>query len=184
MPFVLQPILQDEKVILVPLSKSDFEELYLAASDPLIWEQHPNPERYKRDVFETYFQGAIHSGGAFLIKEKLSGKIMGSSRFYDFSPETSRILIGYTFFARAYWGKNFNYAVKKLMLDHAFQFVDTVIFQIGANNIRSQRAIEKLGAIKVGEDSIAYIGETKNLNFVYQMNKSRWLDLQKNIPNI
>src|SRR5690606_34978637 len=103
---------------------------------------------WKKDVFQTFFEGALQSGGAFKILAKQSGSIIGSTRFYDYDEAEQSILIGYTFFAKSFWGKGNNKAVKQLMLDHAFQFVDKVILHIGAQNIRSQISIERIGAIK------------------------------------
>jgi RimJ/RimL family protein N-acetyltransferase len=178
MNFKLQPILENELVKLVPLKANNFESLYLVASDPLIWEQHPDKYRYKKDVFEKYFKGAMESGGAFLVLEKNSGEIIGSSRYYDFDNEKNSIAIGYTFLAKNYWGTTYNSAMKKLMLDHAFKFVETVIIHIGAKNIRSQKAIEKLGALKIGEIEMNYPGEDERLNFIYEMNKNKWTEIQ------
>jgi RimJ/RimL family protein N-acetyltransferase len=164
----LQPTnLVSEFVELVPLKQADFEELYAVASDPLIWEQHPNPDRYKKEVFEVYFKGAITSGGAFLIKDPSTNDILGCTRFYDFNETEKSVLIGYTFFARSCWGRGINHAVKHLMLDYAFQFVDKVIFHVGANNIRSQKAMEKLGAVNLGLEEVAYYGEATRTNIVY-----------------
>ena len=166
----LQPTnLVSELVELVPLKQADFEELYAVASDPLIWEQHPNPDRYKKEVFEVYFKGAIASGGAFLIMDASTNEILGCTRFYDFNETEKSVLIGYTFFARSCWGRGINHAVKHLMLDYAFQFVDKVIFHVGANNIRSQKAMEKLGAVNLGLEEVAYYGEATRTNFVYAM---------------
>lgn len=169
-----QPILENEFVKIRPLKQSDFEELYTVASDPLIWEQHPNPDRYKRAVFETFFKGAIESGGAFIIFDKQTNEVIGSSRYYDYDEKNKSILIGYTFFARNHWGGKYNSSVKQLMIQHAFQFVDTVIFHIGANNIRSQKAIERIGANKIGELEVEYYGEPSKLNFVYEIKKENW----------
>lgn len=167
----LQPTLSNDTLELVPLKESDFEALYAVASDPLIWEQHPNPDRYKKDVFQNYFKGAIESGGAFLTKDKLTGEIIGCTRFYDYFPDKSEVKIGYTFISRAYWGKQVNPQVKKLLLNYAFQFVDQVIFHVGALNMRSQKAMEKLGAIKIGEEEVTYYGEKPMVNFVYVIRK-------------
>ena len=135
----LQPQhLKNEWVELVPLNPNDFEALYEVANDPLIWEQHPNPDRYKREVFQIYFQGAIESGGAFLIKDSF-GQVIGCSRYCEYEPVHRRVKIGYTFFSRACWGKLFNRSAKRLMLEYAFQWVDEVIFHVGACNIRSQK---------------------------------------------
>ena len=170
----LQPVhLRNEWVQLCPLQSADLDRLYAVASDPLIWAQHPNPDRYQRPVFETYFKGAMESGGAFLILDA-TGEVIGSSRFYDHLPDMREVKIGYTFFARSRWGKPYNRNVKRLMLEHAFQSVDRVIFHVGAGNIRSQRAMEKIGAVKVGEEDVAYYGEATRRNVVYAMTKKEF----------
>ncbi len=169
-----QKILSDGLVTLVPLQNSDFERLYAVACDPLIWAQHPNKERYQREVFKTFFEGALASKGAYLIFDKQSGELIGSSRYYDADPETRSILIGYTFLARSHWGGRYNPAIKRLMIDHALSAFDSVIFHVGASNIRSQKAMEKLGAKKTGESGIAYYGEPSKLNVVYVIQKSDW----------
>jgi RimJ/RimL family protein N-acetyltransferase len=175
MDFNLQPThLYNDLAQLVPLQKEDFERLYAVAKDPLIWEQHPSKNRYQKEVFQNYFDGAIASGGAFLILEAGNGNVMGSTRFYGLDREESSILIGYTFFARNYWGSTYNPSVKKLMVKYAVQYVEQVHFHVGAGNIRSQKAIEKLGAIKIAEKDIAYHGERSNLNFVYAITKNNW----------
>jgi RimJ/RimL family protein N-acetyltransferase len=169
MSFPLQPTLLNEKVALYPLLENDFESLFAVASDPRIWEQHPNRDRWKRSVFLNYFEGAMKSNGALKIVDTSTGQIIGSTRFYDYNEVESTILIGYTFYAVACWGKGFNPAVKKLMLDHAFQHVQTVQFHIGATNFRSQVSIGRLGAKKVGEINVAYYGEPPKLNFIYEI---------------
>lgn len=170
----LQPTLKDDFVILYPLQTSDFDELYKVASDPLVWEQHPNKDRYKREVFQNFFDGAMQSKGAFKIIDIDSNETIGSTRFYDLDSNNKSVLIGYTFYGRKYWRSSYNPKVKKLMMDYAFQFVDTIYFHIGANNIRSQKAIERLGATKVREIEVAYHGEPEKLNFEYAISKKDW----------
>ncbi|HSD14329.1 MAG TPA: GNAT family N-acetyltransferase [Flavobacterium sp.] len=170
----LQPFLENDFVRLVPLKRSDFEALYHVASDPLIWEQHPNKDRYKREVFQNFFEGAMASGGAFIIMDKKTNSFIGSTRFYDLNESEKSILIGYTFYGRAYWGSTYNPMVKKLMIDYAFQFTDHVYFHIGAENYRSQKAIERLGAKKVREIEVAYHGEPEKKNFEYVIEKIDW----------
>ena len=175
MNFSIQPLLEDENFQLLPLNESDFERLYSVASDPKVWEQHPNKERYKRDVFENFFKGAIESQGAFLVVNRTTGEVLGCTRFYDYDPDRKTTLIGYTFYGRSSWGKNVNPQVKKLMLDYIFQFVDTVIFHVGKVNIRSQKAMERLGAERVGEEEIAYFGELPQINVIFEIRKESWL---------
>lgn len=170
----IQPILENEKAILCPLQETDFEGLYAVASDPKIWEQHPNKDRYKKDVFSVFFDGAIQSKGAFKIVEKATGNIIGSTRFYDYNEQDNSIFIGYTFYAVAYWGKGINKLVKTTMLDYIFQLVSKVYFHIGANNIRSQIAIGRIGAEKIAEQEVTYLGEAPRFNFVYEINREKW----------
>lgn len=170
----LQPTLQNDFILLLPLQQNDFERLYAVASDPLIWEQHPNKDRYKREVFQIYFEGAMESKGALLLIDKLTGEVAGSSRFYDHNEAENSLLIGYTFIARKFWGKAYNPAMKALMIDHAFQYVDNILFHIGVNNLRSQIAIGRVGAVKQKEISVAYHGEPEKLNFEYLLTKENW----------
>jgi RimJ/RimL family protein N-acetyltransferase len=170
----LQPSnLENELVTLIPLHENHFASLYAVASDPLIWEQHPTRDRYKKEVFQTYFDSAIASGSAFLIVDKKSNELIGSSRYYDHNVAESSIAIGYTFLARKFWGGYYNRAIKKLMLDYAFQFVDSVFFHIGPNNIRSQKAVEKIGGKKIRE--MLYEG---NRHCEYEIRKVDWLSTE------
>ena len=167
----LQPTLENTVALLKPLRDTDFEALYQTASDPKIWEQHPNKDRWQRDIFLNYFQGAMESRGAFMILDKASGEIAGSTRFYNYNDTEKSILIGYTFYAVKFWGSGLNPVVKRLMMDYIFPFVDKVHFHIGATNIRSQVAIQRLGASKIGEETVAYYGEPPKLNFVYEITR-------------
>ena len=170
----LQPTLENEKIILQPLQESDFERLYEVASDPLVWEMHPNKNRYEREVFRNFFEGAMMSGGAFLIIDKESGEVAGSTRFYSWDEDESSIFIGYTFYGRKFWGSKMNPKVKKMMLDYIFDYVDLVKFHVGAENWRSQRAMERLGAENKGEIVVAYHGEPDRNNIEYWIRKKGW----------
>jgi N-acetyltransferase len=142
----LQPTLTGDLIELRPLRPDDFDALFSAASDPLIWEQHPEGDRYQRDVFQKYFDGALESNGAFAIIERKSGGIIGSSRYCNLDLTNREVEIGWTFLKREFWGGTYNRELKQLMLDHAFRFVDRVLFVVGENNLRSQKALEKIGA--------------------------------------
>lgn len=148
--FELQPHLVGELLELRPLRPEDWAALFAVAADPLIWEQHPARDRYKENVFREFFQEAIDSGGAFVVIDRKTQEIIGSSRYFGYDAEKSEIEIGWTFLARAYWGGEYNGEMKRLMLDHAFKFVDRVIFIIGPENRRSRRAVEKIGAVFAG----------------------------------
>jgi RimJ/RimL family protein N-acetyltransferase len=166
MPFDLQPVLKGELLSLRPLRLEDFDNLYAAASDPLIWEQHPVRDRYKKEIFEHYFSDALKSGGALIAIDSSNGKVIGSSRFHGYDEQKGEIEIGWTFLARSHWGGVHNREMKQLMLRHAFQFVDRVVFLIGPNNLRSQKAMEKIGGVRAG----SRLDDTGLESFVYQIN--------------
>jgi RimJ/RimL family protein N-acetyltransferase len=143
----LQPVLNGRTIRLRPLERGDFEALHLAASDPGIWELHPDSERYRRDIFQQrYFESALASRGSLLIEESDSGRIIGCSRYYEWNPDSREISIGYTFIERSHWSVGTNRELKELMLNHIYQWAWIVWFHVGKTNSRSRRAVEKLGA--------------------------------------
>jgi len=149
-PYDWQPTLTGRLVILRPLRPEDQADLYTVASDPLIWEQHPDKTRHTAAGFDAFFRKSLASGGALLVHDAQTGRVIGSSRYFGCSEERSEVEIGWTFLARSHWGGRYNGEMKQLMLQHAFQFVERVVFLIGVDNRRSQRAVEKLGAVHVG----------------------------------
>ena len=153
MSFDLQPILTGEILRLRPLRPEDWDALYAVASDPLIWAQHPIRDRYQEDVFKGFFREALESGGALIAIDAKDGRVIGSSRFHGYDKEKSEIEIGWTFLARSHWGGIYNREMKQLMLRHAFKFVKSVIFLVGPQNLRSQEAVERIGAFRVGSRS-------------------------------
>jgi RimJ/RimL family protein N-acetyltransferase len=172
MSFDLQPHLKSEPIELRPLRPEDWCDLFAVASDPLIWEQHPESDRYKEEVFKIFFKDALESGGTFVVIDTENKRIIGSTRFHGYDPEKSEVEIGWTFLARKYWGGRYNREMKQLMLAHAFQFVENVVFYVGENNIRSQKATEKMGAIKNGMVKKVYGNRPPSLNIRYVIKKS------------
>ena len=168
MSFDLQPVLKGDLLELRPLRPEDFHDLYAVASDPLIWEQHPMKDRYREEVFKSFFREALESGGALIAINSKNGLVIGSSRFHGYDKEKSEIEIGWTFLARSYWGGVFNREMKQLMLRHAFKFVTRVIFLVGPQNLRSQRAVEKIGGVRAGSRPDAGGRDS----FVYQITAS------------
>jgi RimJ/RimL family protein N-acetyltransferase len=149
-PFDFQPTLIGDLLILRPLQPDDFPALYGVASDPLIWEQHPDRNRYQEDVFRAFFLDALESGGALIALDRKNGAVIGSSRYHGYDEAKSEVEIGWTFLARSHWGGVYNGEMKRLMLRHAFQFASSVVFVIGEHNVRSRRAVEKIGAVFEG----------------------------------
>jgi N-acetyltransferase len=172
MSFDLHPHLKGELIELRPLEPDDWDELFAVASDPLIWEQHPEQDRYTEGVFRAFFKEALESGGAFVIIDREGQQIVGSTRFYGYDSEKSEIEIGWTFLARKYWGGRYNAEMKRLLLNHAFKFVESVVFFVGEDNVRSQKAMEKVGAIKVGTATRTYENRPPTTNLKYVIRKS------------
>ena len=148
--FSFQPTLEGARVTIRPIAPSDWVSMFAAAADPEIWAQHTSSDRYTKWAFRQYFDDAIESGSAFAFVDRQSGRIIGSSRYHGFDPVTREIEIGWTFLSRDYWGGSYNSEIKRLMLDHAFLFVDTVVCWIGETNMRSRRATEKIGGVLRG----------------------------------
>jgi N-acetyltransferase len=172
--FELQPTLHGELIELRPLRPEDFEDLFIAASDPLIWEQHPESDRYKREVFERFFNGALESNGAFAVIERKTGRIIGSSRYWNLKPDGSEVEIGWTFLAREFWGGRYNGELKKLMLAHAFRFVDRVMLIVGESNLRSQKAVQKIGGALVRKESRAGSDGQMRQNVVFAIGREQF----------
>ena len=171
--FDLQPDLKGELIELRPLTPEDWDDLFAVASDPHIWEQHPESDRYKEGVFRVFFREALESGGAFVVIDAKTQQIIGSTRFYGYDPENSEIEIGWTFLARKYWGGRYNREMKQLMLAHAFKFVESVVFFVGENNVRSQKATERIGALRNGMVKKVYGNRPPSLSVRYVIEKPR-----------
>ena len=172
MPFDLQPHLKGELIELRPLTPEDWDDLFAVASDSLIWKQHPERDRHKEGVFRVFFKEGLESGGGFVIIDRKTQQIIGSTRFYGYDPEKSEIEIGWTFLARKYWGGRYNAEMKRLLLNHAFRFVESVVFLVGENNVRSQKAMEKVGAVKIGTTTRTYGNRPPARNVKYVITKT------------
>lgn len=166
-----QPTLVGELLELRPMRPGDFDALYAIASDPLLWEQHPAKERAERHGFEQWFEEATASGGALVAVERTGGRVIGTSRFDHFDAAQGQVEIGWTFLDRSLWGGRCNGEMKRLMIEHAFAVVDAVVFRVHSGNIRSQRAVEKLGARRVGTE-LSRNGHGEN--YVYRLDPSAW----------
>jgi N-acetyltransferase len=165
-----QPSLRGKLVVLRPLSEDDWTEMFRVASDPLIWEGHPRPDRCQEPVFRRFFDDALASGQALAILDAQTGEIIGSSRYHGHDPVLSEVEIGWSFLARRCWGGAYNREVKRLMLDHAFGMVETVVFHVGASNVRSRRAMEKIGGV-LRPGVLAHRDDRTGSKVVYEIRK-------------
>lgn len=170
MTFDMQPRLEGERLSLRPLTAQDFSALHAAAADPLIWEQHPVKDRWREPVFTIFFEDALASRSTLVAIDRSLGPVIGSSRFHGYDAERSEVEIGWTFLTRSYWGGAWNGEMKALMLNHAFRFVDSVVFLIAPDNIRSQRAVEKIGAVRDGRRRDAAGRDS----LLFRLSRGRW----------
>lgn len=169
----LSPSITGESLELRPLQPSDFNALYSVACDPLIWAQHPSPARYQEPVFREWFAEALKTESVLVVLDRASHKVVGSSRYYEFNAKQREVAIGYTFLAREKWGGGANGELKHLMLKHAFQWVDTVWFHVAGQNIRSQRAMEKIGG-QFSHTSTKQLANGTQENFFYKVELARF----------
>ena len=171
MLFDLQPTLTNDLVIIRPLKADDFDNLYKVASDPLIWEQHPAKDRYQIEVFTKLFNEGLASGGSFVVIDKKTGEIIGSTRFSRVSETDNAIEIGWSYLARAYWGGVYNQSQKRLLMDYAFQYVGHVFFYINKFNMRSRKAVEKLGGHRISHFNNQLLDARSEVGVIYRIGK-------------
>jgi RimJ/RimL family protein N-acetyltransferase len=169
-----QPELKGDLVYARPLRESDYESLLAVASDPEIWAMHPEPDRYLPEKFIKFFQGGIECGGGLAVFDRATNRMIGSSRFMGHRPEQSTVEIGYTFYSKDCWGKGHNTELKNLMINHAFKLVDRIQFFVGEKNLRSRRAMTKLGGQIVAQTRRLQSGGQWAESVVFEIKKSDW----------
>lgn len=157
--------LENALISLKKLEKEDFDSLFQVASDAKIWKDHPDHNRYTPEGFKIYFNHLINTIYPFLVIDNSSNQIIGATSYYDYNPQEKSIAIGYTFLAMSHRGSRFNQSMKRLMIDYAFQYVEQIIFHVRDNNLRSQAALQKIGARKIKEYPAPYDPNSKQLEF-------------------
>lgn len=170
----LQPNLEDDLIILRPLLESDFEALYEVAKDPLIWEQHPCSNRWEKDIYTDFFEDSIASKGALIIIDKSNSEVIGSTRFKTINASKKAIEIGWSFLSREKWGGTYNKSMKKLMIDYALNHVDHIIFYIGEDNMRSQKAVQKLGGELITNPDLKELVKDSASDLTFRIGKENW----------
>jgi RimJ/RimL family protein N-acetyltransferase len=170
--FDYHPVLKGDLVELRRLRSEDYDDLYAVAADRLIWEQHPDRNRHEEGRFQEFFREALASGGALIAIDAKTQRAIGSSRFHGYDERRSEVEIGWSFLGRSYWGGMYNGQMKELMLRHAFRFVSCVVFLVGPQNLRSQRAVEKIGGVRVGSRPDA---EGRD-SYIYQITASAFAE--------
>lgn len=179
---LLKQAISGELLFLRLLEPNDFEALHSAASNPKIWEQHPQKDRYKREIFQKFFDSALESVAAYAIIDNATEKVIGSTRYYSltqheqeaYAPYVPRIedsiCIGYTFLQTEYWGGKYNKELKEIMIRHACSLYSSIIFQVGVDNKRSRIAVERLGATLLPyKDELANEDNSRTEHVIYRL---------------
>lgn len=168
-----QPVLEGERLVLRPLRLDDWDALYAVARDPLIWEVHPASDRWQEPVFRDYFADALDKRGALAVIERAGGRMIGSSRYQAYAPADGGVVeIGWTFLARSHWGGSWNAEMKQLMLRHALQSVDRVVFRVGEDNGRSRAAMQRIGARLTERNEVASIAGREVRHVIYEITRA------------
>ncbi len=169
-----QPTLETERLVIRPLTEEDREPLYEVAGDPAVWEQHPIHDRWRREVFDAFFDEGLASGGALAVVDRRDERILGSTRYDKYYPgdgedDESAVEIGWTFLAPRCWGKGINPEMKRVMLAHAFEDVDVVEFRVGDTNYRSRNALEAIGAVRTDRYELGKYQGKRVVHLVYEI---------------
>ena len=167
-----QPTLETDRLVLRPLAEADREALYEIASDPAVWEQHPIHDRWRREVFDAFFDEGLASGGALAVVDKRDDGVMGSTRFDKYDADEGGVVeIGWTFLAPRWWGKGINPEMKRAMLAHAFEHVALVEFRVGDTNYRSRNALEAIGAVRTERYELEKYQGKRVVHLVYEIDR-------------
>jgi len=156
-----------------PLVADDFDGLYAVAADPLLWEQHPDKDRWRPESFRVFFAESLASRGALTVVDCRDRQVIGSSRYHGYDEHRSEVEIGWTFLARSHWGGIYNRELKRLMLRHAFTFVDVAVFLVAPGNVRSRRAVENIGGVPAGSRPDG----SGRRSLVYRIEARTWTDI-------
>lgn len=168
-----QPVLEGERLLLRPLTADDWDALYAVASDPDVWALHPAHDRWQEPVFRAFFDDALTNRGALAVIEKASGEIVGSSRFQGYDPaEGGSVEIGWTFLARRLWGQRLNAEMKRLMLSHALQSVERVLFRVGEANVVSRGAMKNIGGRLTDRTDVTVLAGEPIVHVVYEIDRA------------
>ncbi|MGZ3173431.1 MAG: GNAT family N-acetyltransferase [Croceibacterium sp.] len=168
-----QPVLEGERLLLRPLAPDDWDALYAVASDPAVWALHPAHDRWQEPVFRTFFADALANQGALVVIEKTSGEVVGSSRFQGYDPtDGGSVEIGWTFLAHRLWGTGCNAEMKRLMLSHALQSVERVLFRVGEDNVVSRGAMANIGGKLLDEVEVREMAGVRTIHVIYEIDRA------------
>jgi len=180
--------LENSKVILVPFTKGKAQELRNIIFDDTIWDYMGMYVKTEND-FKNYIDDMLkkHSKTAysFLIIDKFTNEIAGSTSFGNINFNSEKAEIGWTWYGKKFQGTGLNKACKFELLQYGFEQIGLRRIQFSADleNIKSQKAIEKLGAIKEGVFRNNYIdaaGNSKD-DVYYSIIREDWEQIKTDV---
>ena len=188
--WVIHPIiLKSNKITLLPLEKEHLDDLFVASSNKEIWAL-TSVDYSVKDVFYPNFNKALtdrDNGIAypFIIVHNESDTIIGTTRLLEIHPNDRKIEIGVTWIGKEFWGTTINLECKLLLLEYCFETLkaNRVQFRAKDNNLRSRRAIEKIGGILEGvlrKDKVEANGVPRNTAF-YSILNDEWSNVKESI---
>lgn len=187
--------LRGNYVYLERLKAEDIPTLKELARDERIWEFTRTllmNDAYD-EQFEKYIAIALNPNPflpqqSFVMRDAQTGAVMGMTRFYKVEPEHKRLNIGYTWYRPEYWGKAHNKECKLLLLQYAFETLGfrRVEFEVAHKNIRSQKAVEKIGGVKEGvlrKHSLQPDGDIRH-TVVFSIVDDEWPQAKERLLNL
>ncbi|AZB26148.1 N-acetyltransferase [Chryseobacterium bernardetii] len=191
--WILHPtILEGTHVELIPLEKEHFEELYAAAADKDLWTLIPTDGSDKAIFYKNYKLALSERDNGnqypFVIRHKETQKLIGSTRFFEIYPSDKKLEIGWTWITKEFWGSVVNLECKLLLLTYCFEVLKTNRVQLKTkdDNLRSRKAIEKIGGVFEGilrKDKIQNDGTTRNAAY-YSILDDEWNTAKQKIETL
>ncbi|MFV8327021.1 GNAT family N-acetyltransferase [Flavobacterium sp. ZS1P14] len=178
--------LENNRVLLIPFLDKKSEELRTIIFDNDIWEYmgmyistENDFNNYIKDTLEKHSKTAY----SFLIIDKLTNEIAGSTSFGNINFKSEKLEIGWTWYGKKFQGTGLNKACKLELLKYGFEQIGLRRIQFSADleNIKSQKAIEKLGATQEGifrNNYIDSLGNSKN-DVYYSIIKEDWKNIKE-----
>jgi RimJ/RimL family protein N-acetyltransferase len=186
----LSPVqLEGNGVRLEPLEPRHEPELIAAVGDGRLWELWytvvPEPERMTKYIADA--QAGFQAGHMlpWAVRELGSGKVIGTTRYHDVVAAIDRVEIGYTWYAKSWQRSHVNSACKLLLFSHAFETLGCAVVGLRTDNfnLRSQRAIEALGAKRDGviRHHQARRDGTARDSVMYSVLAHEWRDVKRHL---
>ncbi len=181
--------LEGHGIRLEPLAETHRDGLNAAAADGRLWElwftSVPGAEGMARYIADALAGQAEGHMLPWAVRDLASGAVVGSTRYHDMVPAIGRVEIGYTWYAQRCQRSHVNTACKLLLLAHAFDLLGCAVVGLRTDNfnLRSQRAIEAIGAKKDGvlRRHQARRDGTVRDSVLYSIVKEEWPDVRSHL---